>query len=116
MEQYAYLAVLVGIVGGSCWLELVVRTRVLRRTRRLVLTLLPVLVVFVLWDAYAVHEGHWTFDPERVTGVRLPADIPLEELLFFVVVPLASILTFEAVRSVRRWPAGDEPSGEVGDR
>lgn len=46
MEQFAYLAVLAGIVVGSVWLEVVVRTRVLRRTRRLLLTLAPVLAVF----------------------------------------------------------------------
>ena len=33
----------------------------------------------------------------------------LEELLFFVVVPVAAIMTLEAVRVVRRWPVGDEP-------
>ena len=32
--------------------------------------------------------------------------------LSYVCIPLASILTFEAVRSVRGWPAGDEPPEE----
>lgn len=114
MEQFAYLAVLVGIVLGSCWLEIVLRTNVLRRTRRLLLTLVPVLIVFLLWDAYAIDAGHWTFDAERVTGVEVVAGIPLEELLFFMVVPLAAILTLEAVRSVRGWRAGDEPAGDGG--
>lgn len=110
MERFAYLAVLVAIVLGSGWLEIVVRTRVLRRTRRLLLTLAPVVMVFLVWDAYAIESGHWTFDADRVTGVRLPAGIPLEELLFFVVVPFAAILTLEAVRSVRGWRVGDEPT------
>jgi lycopene cyclase domain-containing protein len=109
MERFAYLGVLAAIVVGSGWLEIVVRTRVLRRARRLVLTLIPVLAVFLVWDAYAIENGHWTFDPDRMTGVLLPAGVPLEELLFFVVVPFASILTLEAVRSVRGWRVGDEP-------
>jgi hypothetical protein len=29
-------------------------------------------------------------------------------LLFFITVPIASLLSFEAVRSVKREPAGDE--------
>ena len=74
------------------------------------LTLLPVVGVFYLWDAYAVSRKHWTFDPHRVTGLRLPGDVPLEELLFFVVVPVAAILTLEAVRRVRGWPLGDGDS------
>jgi lycopene cyclase domain-containing protein len=108
MQHWAYLAVLLGIVLGSLWLEFGLRTRVLRRARRLVLAIAPVLVVFLLWDAYAIDQGHWTFDPGRVTGLDAWG-IPLEEVLFFVVVPLASILTLEAVRSARGWRVGDEP-------
>ena len=52
--------------------------------------------------------GHWRFDPSRVVGLVLPGGIPLEELLFFLVVPLAAVLTLEAVLTVRGWPAGDE--------
>jgi hypothetical protein len=64
--------------------------------------------LFVLWDLYAISRGQWTFDSERVTGVELPGALPLEEMMFFLVIPLASVLTFEAVRSVRGWPVGDE--------
>jgi hypothetical protein len=31
--------------------------------------------------------------------------------LFFVVVPVAAVLTFEAVRAVKGWPVGDVPQG-----
>jgi lycopene cyclase domain-containing protein len=114
VERFAYLAVLLGIVLGSAWLEIVLRTNVLRRFRRLLLTLLPVVVVFLVWDAYAIDSGHWTFDPGRVTGLEVVAGIPVEELLFFLVVPFAAILTLEAVRSVRGWDVGDEASGREG--
>ncbi|MDG4788817.1 lycopene cyclase domain-containing protein [Micromonospora sp. WMMD1102] len=113
MERFAYLAVLAGCLGAALWLEPVLRVNVLRRWRRLLLTLLPVVVVFALWDLAAIAAGHWTFDPEQTTGVLLPGGLPLDELLFFVVVPCCAILGFEAVRAVRRWPAGDEaPPGQ----
>jgi lycopene cyclase domain-containing protein len=105
----SYLGVLLAVALGSGWLEVVVRTRVLVRTRRLALTIAPVLAGFTLWDAYAVSAGHWTFDPARILGLQPVAGLPVEELLFFVLVPLASILTLEAVRSVRGWRVGDEP-------
>ncbi len=108
MARLSYLAVLAFIVVGTGWLELVLRTRVYRRWRRLLLTVVPVVAVFTVWDLYAVARGHWTFDPQRTTGIRLPGRLPLEELLFFVVVPVASVLSFEAVRAVKRWPVGDE--------
>jgi hypothetical protein len=41
--------------------------------------------------------------------VLLPGRFPLEELLFFVVIPTCSILTLEAVRRRRpQWTIGDE--------
>lgn len=111
MEQFAYFGVLAFIVVGSGWLEFGLRTNVLRRWRRFVLSVGPVLLVFLVWDAYAIAAEHWDFDTERVTGVTVGAGIPLEELAFFVVVPFAAVLTLEAVRSVRGWSVGDEPVG-----
>lgn len=115
MSRFAYLGVLVFVLVGTAWLEVLLRARVYRRWRRLLLTLLPVVAVFVVWDIYAIASGHWTFDPERTTGVILPGDLPLDELLFFIVIPIAALLTLEAVRSVKRWEVGDEPPGSVVD-
>ena len=108
MRQFAYLAVLGGCLLAALWLEPVLRVNVLRRWRRLLLTLLPVVAVFALWDVAAIAAGHWTFDPEQTTGVLLPGDLPLDELLFFVVVPICAVIGFEAVRAVLNRPAGDE--------
>ncbi len=96
-------------VLGTLPLELVLHLGVYRRLRRLALTLLPVLVVFVGWDLYAISRGQWRFDPAQTLGIVLPGALPIEELAFFVVVPLAAVLTLEAVRAVRGWPLGDEP-------
>ncbi len=102
-----YLAVLAGIFLASAWLEVVVRTRVFQRWRRLLLTLAGTLVPLVLWDWYAISREHWHF--HNMTGLQIGI-LPVEELLFFLVVPVAGILSLEAVRAARRWPAGDEPA------
>ncbi len=115
MNHLTYLGVLAFILIGTGWLEVVLRTRVYARWRRLLLTLLPVVAVFVVWDLYAIAAGHWWFDPEQTTGIVFPGGIPIEEILFFVVVPLAALLTLEAVRSVKRWQVGDEPEGACED-
>ena len=108
MRHLAYLLVLAGCLVSAIWLEPVLKVNVLRRWRRLLLTLLPVVLVFVLWDLGAIAAGHWTFDPEQTTGVLFPGGLPLDEVLFFVVVPVCAVLGFEAVRAVLRRPAGDE--------
>ena len=108
MRHLSYLFVLAGCLISALWLEPVLKVNVLRRGRRLLLTLVPVVVVFVLWDLGAIAAGHWTFDPEQTTGIVLPGGLPLDEVLFFVVVPVCAVLGFEAVRAVLRRPAGDE--------
>jgi lycopene cyclase domain-containing protein len=108
MRHLAYLSVLAGCLLAALWLEPVLKVNVLRRWRRLVLTVVPVVIVFVLWDLAAIAAGHWTFDPAQTTGVLLPGGLPLDEVMFFVVVPVCAILGFEAVRAVLRKPAGDE--------
>lgn len=111
--QYSYVAILGFVMVGCLWLEVVLRTRVFRRWRRLLLAIAPALVLFVLWDIYAIAQGHWWFDEELILGIHLPGDLPLDEVLFFVAIPVASLLTLEAVRSVKdHWVVGDEDTGE----
>jgi len=109
MRELTYAAMLGFVVVATLPLELLLRTRVYRRLRRLGLTVLCVAPLFVVWDVYAVRAGHWSFDLSRTLGLVLPGALPLEEVLFFLVVPLASVLTLEAVRAARGWPVGDEP-------
>lgn len=112
MRHLVYLAVLAGCLLGTLPLELVLRVRVYARWRRLLLTLVPVLVVFLVWDLYAITRRQWSYDPAQLVGVVLPGGLPLEELLFFLVIPVCSILSLEAVSAVRRWPLDRVPSGD----
>ena len=103
MRHLSYLAVLAFCLLGTLPLEVWLGVRVYRRPRRLLLTLLPVVAVFYLWDVYAIAAEHWSFDPAQTLGLVLPGGVPLEELLFFVVVPTCAVLAFEAVRRVKGW-------------
>jgi lycopene cyclase domain-containing protein len=105
MGHLTYLALLVGCLVVTAPLELVLRVRVYARWKRLLLALLPELVVFLAWELYAVAHGHWTYDAAQVLPPRI-GGMPLEELLFFLVVPVCAVLAFEAVRRVTGWDAG----------
>jgi lycopene cyclase domain-containing protein len=103
MRHFVYLGVLAVCLLSALWLEPLLRLGVSRRWRRLALTLAPVALVFVAWDIAAIAAGHWHYDPSQLVGVFLPGRLPLEELLFFLVVPVCAILGFEAVRKVTGW-------------
>jgi lycopene cyclase domain-containing protein len=105
VRHLTYLLVLAGCLVVTAPLELVLRVRVYARWRRLLLAVLPGLVVFLAWEAYAVARHHWSWDPAQVLPVRI-GGLPLEELLFFLVVPVCGVLALEAVRKVTGWDAG----------
>jgi lycopene cyclase domain-containing protein len=100
LRHLTYLGVLAACLACALWLEPVLRVGVFRRWRRLLLTLAPVVAVFVVWDLVAIATGQWTYDPAQLVGITLPGRLPLEELLFFLVIPLCAVLGFEAVRKV----------------
>ena len=65
-----------------------------------------VLAVFLSWDAMAIHARQWSY--HHLLGARV-GDVPVEELAFFVVIPICAVLTLEAVRRRRPgWQIGDE--------
>ncbi|HEX2902562.1 MAG TPA: lycopene cyclase domain-containing protein [Jatrophihabitans sp.] len=110
MRHLLYLILLAGCLVATAPLELVLGTGVYRRWRRLAGAVLPALALGVVWDLYAIHRHQWSFDYRYLTGVRL-AGLPLEEALFFAVIPVCAVLTLEAVRRCRPgWRIGDEPS------
>jgi lycopene cyclase domain-containing protein len=106
VEHLTYLALLVGCLLVTAPLEVVLRVRVYARWRRLLLALVPEFVVFVGWVLYAIARGHWNYSAARTLDVRLPGGIPVEEVLFFLVVPVCAVLALEAVRRVTGWDAG----------
>ena len=109
-DRYQYLLLMAGCLLLTLPLEFVLRARVYRRPRRLLLSLLPMLVVFLAWDALGIWRGHWWYSTDYTTGIR-PARVPLEEYVFFLVIPICGLLTYEAVGTVlgwgRRWRGRD---------
>jgi len=106
MGHLTYLALLVGCLVVTAPLELVLRVRVYARWPRLLLAIAPEFVVFVAWVLYAIAQNHWHYSAARTLDLRLPGGIPVEEVLFFLVVPVCAVLALEAVRKVTGWDAG----------
>ena len=101
LRHWSYVAMLVFCLAGTLPLTAYYRLRVLRQTRRLLLSVVAAGAPFLVWDLYATRVGHWRFDAGQTLPWRV-AGLPLEEIAFFLVIPLASVLTYEAVRVVGR--------------
>ena len=99
MDRWQYLIVLGACLLITAPLELFGRG-VYRQPRRLLAAVLPVAAVFLVWDAIAVAADVWRYNPRYILGLIAPGDLPLEEVLFFVVIPVCGLLTYSAVDSM----------------
>lgn len=110
MDHLRYLLLLAGCLAVTLPLELT-GSHVYRRPGRLARAVLPVAAAFLAWDVAAVAGGVWWYDPRHLIGITLPMSLPLEEALFFLVVPVCAVLTFETVRRLVRSVRWFAPTG-----
>jgi lycopene cyclase domain-containing protein len=103
LRSWSYVAMLVFCLAGTLPLVAVYRLRALHQLRRLLLTIVLAGTPFLLWDLWATRSGQWRFDAAQTLPWRV-GGLPLEEIAFFVVIPLASVITYEAVQSLRGAP------------
>jgi lycopene beta-cyclase len=102
MDRFQYVALMIACLLLTLPLEFVLGARVWRRPARTAKAIAPAFVVFLAWDLWASRRGTWDFSDQYTLGVRLPGGMVIEELLFFIVVPICALLTLEAVRQMQR--------------
>ena len=62
----------------------------------MILAMVLTMAVFIPWDAWFTAKGWWGFEPEYLVGWSL-FGLPLEEWLFFVVVPFSSLFIYRVL-------------------
>ncbi len=96
MGHWTYTVILIGTLAAAAWLQALPGVHVFDRPRRLGMALLPGLL-FLAWDILAAETRWWAFSARYTFDVRV-FGLPLEELAFFLVVPVCAVLGYEAVR------------------
>ena len=98
-DRWQYLLVLAACLAITAPLE-VFGPGVYRQWRRVARSVLPVAFAFLIWDEIAVAARVWRYDAAYVTGLNVPVRVPIEEVLFFVVIPVCGLLTYNAVTTI----------------
>lgn len=101
MDRYQYLLLMGACVLVTAPLE-VFGAGVYRQIRRTAAAVIPVAVVFIAWDVLAIAGGVWSYDHRYVTGLSV-GNMPIEEVVFFVVIPVCGLLTYSAVSAILAW-------------
>jgi lycopene cyclase domain-containing protein len=99
MDRWQYLIVLGACLVITAPLEFF-GEGVYRQPWRTARAVLPVTLVFLIWDAIAIAADVWSYNPRYISGIHIGFGIPVEELAFFIVIPLCGLLTLNAVTAM----------------
>ena len=98
MEKYGYLAMLAFTLCGSIWLEVFLKVGVIRRFKRVILSILPTAAFFLIWDLFGIASGiFFRGNTHGLTGLMLAPELPLEELLFLTLLCYTTLEMFIAL-------------------
>jgi lycopene cyclase domain-containing protein len=100
MDRWQYLSLLGLCVLVTLPLEIAGGARVYRRPGRLITAVVPVAAMFGGWDLLGTHQGDWWYSTRYTLGWRL-LGLPVEEWLFFLVVPVCAVLTYEILDRIK---------------
>jgi lycopene cyclase domain-containing protein len=116
LDHFQYLLLMAACLLITLPLEFVLGARVYRRAPGLAFALIPVVIIFSVWDIVGILRDHWSYSARFTTGWKLIFGMPIEELAFFIVVPICGLLTYEAVGQMLRFTQKRSPVGGKGPR
>lgn len=93
-----YLWVILGTVSGPFFLSFDKKVHFYTYWKALFPAILIVAFAFISWDQLFTQAGIWGFNRTYLTGIFL-GDLPLEEVLFFLVVPYACVFIYEVLKA-----------------
>jgi lycopene cyclase domain-containing protein len=94
--QYLYFFLLLFTISYPLAQSFEKRIQLYKKFKFIGFAIISILVVFIPWDMYFTEKGIWWFNTNYTTGVRL-YNLPIEEVLFFIIVPFACVFIYEVL-------------------
>jgi lycopene cyclase domain-containing protein len=96
-----YLISLCILVAISLALHVVFKEKLFVSMKERMLWVGIALVVGIAWDIYAIPRQHWIFPDEKgILGIYFIKGIPIEELLWFLIVPYFFLIVYKTIHVI----------------
>jgi len=97
-SQYTYFLILAASLAGPLALSFDKKVAFYKQWRYVFQAMIIPALLYIIWDAYFTKLGVWSFNEKYITGMKL-IGLPLEEILFFFIVPYCCIFIYACIRS-----------------
>lgn len=93
-----YFWILIGSISGPFLLSFDKKVHFYTTWKYLFPATIAVAAAFIVWDEFFTQWGIWGFTDKYLQGIYL-GHLPLEECLFFVIVPYACVFIYEVLKA-----------------
>jgi lycopene cyclase domain-containing protein len=69
-----------------------------KKWKYLLPAIIPPALLYIIWDIFFTYKGVWQFNEKYITGFKI-VNLPVEEVLFFLLVPYCCVFIYECTRS-----------------
>jgi len=94
--HYTYFLILAASLAGPLLLSFDKKVAFYKKWKYLFQAMLLPALFFLVWDELKTRAGVWSFSDEHIVGIKL-LSLPIEEVLFFFVVPYCCVFIYECV-------------------
>jgi len=98
MEKYTYLILMASCLIFPFAFSFDKRVAFYKNWGKLLVATIIPATFFIIWDAWFTSRGIWSFNDTYIIGYKI-LNLPIEEWLFFIVIPYCSIFVYEVLKS-----------------
>lgn len=97
-SQYTYFIILAASLAGPLALSFDKKVAFYKNWKYLFPAMIIPALLYVTWDMYFTSKAVWFFNEDYITGIKL-FNLPVEEVLFFFIVPYCCVFIYACIRS-----------------
>ncbi len=95
-SKYLYLGLLILSISYPLFQSFEWRIKLYKNWKPLFISIFFMMLLFIPWDVWFAKENIWWFSSNYTVGIKF-LNLPIEEWLFFIIVPYACVFIYEVL-------------------